>query len=242
MESRRSSFNNNNNNISSHWSHNTTNMIMKSFRLTGLFVVLILFGESLIQGSSHWSHRPNNGSFLTSSTPSASSLTELSSRVQDEDVATETESSPNHIVVTSEMEMDIPIQVCFDAFSDLPRQPSWSPWLHSVSYDEEKPHETIWKMRYLGLPISWRSISTNNSRPHLIEWKSIQGLKNFGRVDFTQLSDETTHMKLTLTFEVPRIAAHVLTRSSTTTRMVEDRMLRTTLQNFQRIVMENDMK
>ena len=212
--------------------------MMQSFRLTGLFILLLIFGESLIQGS-HL-NRPNDGSFLASS--GSPRLTEVASGLQDSDVATETENSRNHIVVTSEMEMDIPIQVCFDAFSDLPRQPTWSPWLHSVSYDENNPQETVWKMRYLGLPISWRSISTNNSRPHLIEWKSIKGLKNFGRVDFTQLSDQTTHMKLTLTFEVPRIAAHVLTQSSKTTRMVEDRMLRTTLVNFRNIVMENDMK
>jgi uncharacterized membrane protein len=169
-------------------------------------------------------------------------LNEVASSAQDEDVVTQAETPSNHIVVTSEMEMDIPIQVCFDAFSDLPRQPSWSPWLHSVSYDEKNPQETVWKMRYLGLPISWRSVSTNNKRPHVIEWKSIKGLKNFGRVDFTELTDQTTHMKLTLTFEVPPIAARVLTQSAKTTRMVEDRMLRTTLQNFRNVVLENDMK
>lgn len=233
MERHRSSFNNNK---SSHLSYNTTTMMLKSLRLTGLFVILLLPGESLIQGSHLY--RPN-GVTTSSASPR---LTEIASNLQDADVVADPESLSNRIVVTSEMEMDIPIQICFDAFSDLPRQPTWSPWLHSVSYDENNPHETVWKMRYLGLPISWRSISTNNRRPHLIEWKSIKGLKNFGRVDFTQVSEQTTHMKLTLTFEVPRIAARVLTKSTQTTRMVEDRMLRTTLQNFRNIVRENDMK
>jgi uncharacterized membrane protein len=217
-------------------SHKMTTMMLKSLRLTGLLVILLLPGESLIQGS--YLYRTNDAPRT-----SGSRLNEVASKAQEEDVVTQgTETPSNHIVVTSEMEMDIPIQVCFDAFSDLPRQPSWSPWLHSVSYDEKNPHETVWKMRYLGLPISWRSISTNNQRPHVIEWKSIKGLKNFGRVDFTQLTERTTHMKLTLTFEVPRIAAHVLTQSPKTTRMVEDRMLRTTLQNFRNVVLENDMK
>lgn len=203
---------------------------------TAMLGILLLPGESLIQGSTF--NRPKEASFLP--LPLRSQLTEIALNLQDEDTTEETRG--NYMVVTSEMEMDIPIQICYDAFSDLPRQPSWSPWLHSVTYDQENPLETVWKMRYLGLPISWRAISTNKSRPHLIEWKSIQGLKNFGRVDFTQLSDDTTHMKLTLTFELPRIIARVIEKSSRTTRMVENRMLRTTLQNFRNIVLENDMK
>lgn len=212
-------------------------MILKSFCFTGLLVILLLPGESLIRGSLLF--RPRKLSFIPSS--GRPQFTEVASHLQNEETEDEPESTMNRIVVSSEMEMDIPIHICYDAFSDLPRQPSWSPWLRSVSYDEDKPLETIWKMRYMGLPISWRSVSTNAQRPHLIEWKSIKGLKNFGRVDFTQISDTTTIMRLTLTFEIPRIAARLIEKSSTTTRMVENRMLRTTLQNFRNIVIENDM-
>ncbi len=38
------------------------------------------------------------------------------------------------IAVTATIDLPFSADTAFDAFSDLPRQPSWSSWLHSVSY------------------------------------------------------------------------------------------------------------
>ena len=48
--------------------------------------------------------------------------------------------SSNHkreIKVSASIQLPFEADVAFEAFSDLPRQPSWSSWLHSVSYIDE---------------------------------------------------------------------------------------------------------
>lgn len=43
----------------------------------------------------------------------------------------------NEIAVDAAIDLPFGAEIAFDAFSDLPRQPSWSSWLRSVSYIEE---------------------------------------------------------------------------------------------------------
>ena len=45
--------------------------------------------------------------------------------------------SNKEIAVTASISLPFDAEVAFDAFSDLTRQPSWSSWLHSVSYIDE---------------------------------------------------------------------------------------------------------
>jgi uncharacterized membrane protein len=152
-----------------------------------------------------------------------------------------------HVVVSTEMELPFPAHVAFDAFSDLPRQPSWSPWIHSVSYIDPptvEKRETKWKMKYMGVTLSWNAIQTELTRPNVIAWKSTNGLKNFGRVDFypTEGPEDFTIMKMTLTFVIPGPVARMFRKSDKVQGMVKNRMIVPTLVKFSEIVMENDMK
>lgn len=152
----------------------------------------------------------------------------------------------NHIVVSTEIELPFKAEIAFDAFSDLPRQPSWSPWLKSVSYldsPDVKNRETKWTMRYLGISLAWNCIHTQLERPYTIAWKSTKGLKNSGRVEFLKVKDsDSTIMKLTMTFVAPSFAARMCRRSSAIEEIVKNRMLNKTLVNFRDIVMEHDLK
>jgi uncharacterized membrane protein len=157
------------------------------------------------------------------------------------------ESKKGHVDITTELELPFPAQVAFDAFADLPRQPSWSPWLHSVSYIDPpsvENRETKWQLRYLGVRLSWNARNTQFVRPSVIEWKSTKGMKNFGRVDFltTPGREDCTLMKMTLTFVVPGPVSRVFRKSERIKGIVKRRMLEPTLTNFCSVVMANDMQ
>jgi uncharacterized membrane protein len=162
-------------------------------------------------------------------------------------VGDDNEPTKGRVDISTELELPFPMDVAFDAFSDLPRQPSWSPWLHSVAYvdpPEIENRETTWKLRYLGVRLSWNARNTKFERPNLIQWKSTSGMQNFGRVDFSpsKENDAFTLMKMTMSFVIPGPVGRMFQNSERIKGIVKKRMLEPTLTNFSTIVMENDMK
>ena len=150
------------------------------------------------------------------------------------------------IEVSAAIELPFPKHVAYDAFSDLSRQATYSPWLKSVEYIEGERNcvgsKTRWKLSYLGLRFTWKSISTLQD-PHngVIEWESITGLQNNGRVTFQELDNDRTFMNMTMSFTVPRIASRLLGPHKIAS-IVEKRILETTVCNFRQIVSDNDWK
>ena len=149
----------------------------------------------------------------------------------------------NHIEVSSQIELPFSAEIAFDAFSDLPRQSSWSPWLKSVQYVQEGSKETKWTMKsILGVSYSWNAISTKLERPYVIEWESSKGLRNWGRVEFVPQSADAAAMQLTLTFVAPRVVARFFqNRDGGLSQMVQNRIVGRTLRNFCQVVLEEDL-
>ena len=152
----------------------------------------------------------------------------------------------NHIEVSSQIDLPFSAEIAFDAFSDLPRQASWSPWLTSVKYVSQgssTPPETKWTMKsILGVSYSWNAISTRLERPYVIEWESSKGLKNWGRVEFVKQTAEATRMQLTLTFVAPRLVARFFqNQDGGLSRLVQQRIVGNTLRNFRRVVLDEDV-
>lgn len=150
------------------------------------------------------------------------------------------------IVVSAALELPFPKRVAYDAFSDLSRQSTYSPWLKSVEYIEGERNsvgsKTRWKLNYLGLRFTWKSISTlQDPQNGVIEWESITGLQNNGRVTFQELDNDRTFMNMTMSFTVPRIASRLLGPHKIAS-IVEKRILETTVCNFRQIVCDNDWK
>jgi uncharacterized membrane protein len=149
-------------------------------------------------------------------------------------------------VIYCRFEMDLPFstEVAFDAFSDLTRQPNWSRWLKSVEYMDSTKQRTLWKMRYMGLSTSWEAVSKRLARPNLIEWESVSGLKNYGSVEFMDHHSAPDHSRarMKIGFVVPRLFAKLLGDTSGATKIVEDKMLKSTLENFREDVLMNDLQ
>ena len=179
-----------------------------------------------------------------------------SSNVDADDLYAERE-----IVVSASINLPFSADVAFSAFADLPRQPSWSPWLYSVSFIEEESSETTytecgiplleteWVMRWKkAFRFSWKSQVRKFERPNMIQWESTSGLKNIGRVVFTEHEskesdgqDLNTDMLLEMKFVAPRVVASLMKRSDKISNFMENKMLNPTLANFRTIVMEEDL-
>jgi uncharacterized membrane protein len=119
-------------------------------------------------------------------------------------------------------------------------------------------------MSYLGLRYSWDAISTLQDRDNgIIEWKSITGLENEGRVEFLPVlseskEDATTssiggggggssacRMTMSMRFRLPRVVTRFIgagTNERGPARYIETHMLQKTLQNFRDMVHETDRR
>ena len=153
------------------------------------------------------------------------------------------------IDITSTLELPFPAEVAYDAFSDLPRQPSWSSWLRSVDYidddgsitDDPNSKSSLWTLRKAGIKFSWTAISTKNERPNLIKWESTSGLKNFGTVQFEKSTPTTTIMTMNLSFITPRVVAGLFNRSKSLQEFVRTKMIDTAMEKFRDVVLEADL-
>ena len=161
----------------------------------------------------------------------------LNKESKPEEVEIEKKSIKNQIEIASEINLPFSAEIAYDAFSDLSRQPMWSPWLRSVEYISQT--ETVWEMRrFLGLSYSWTALSTKTERPRLIEWESTKGLKNYGRVEFTQIAKHKSHMKVSLVFVVPKVVSRWMGENGRVARFVRVRMVQKSLRYFRDIVIE----
>ena len=165
-----------------------------------------------------------------------------------EDGENELESRPR-IDITSTLELPFPAEVAYDAFSDLPRQPSWSSWLRSVDYitddgsvtNDPNSKSSLWTLKKAGIKFSWTAISTKNERPNLIKWESTSGLKNFGTVQFEKSTPTTTTMTMNLSFVTPRVVAGLFNRSKSLKEFVRTKMIDTAMEKFRDVVLETDL-
>lgn len=158
------------------------------------------------------------------------------------------------IDITSSIELPFPAEAAYDAFSDLRRQPSWSPWLRSVEYinddgtvaDEKTTESSLWTLKMSGFKFSWTAIETKNERPNTIQWESTSGLKNFGTVRFEPMGDPSsptrTLMTMNLSFVTPMVIAALFRRSKKVQSIVEEKMIRTSMASFRDVVLEKDLK
>jgi uncharacterized membrane protein len=164
---------------------------------------------------------------------------------------TKTNTHRRGLEVASEIHLPFPMELAYDTFADVTRQPEWSPWLHSVEWiDEEKKHDehavqsksSKWTLQVLGVRYSWISIATTQDRPHIIEWESTSGLKNFGRVHIQPRvgphGEEQSFLSMSMTFVPPRLVAAVFRNTKALSRFMEQKMLKSSLEMFRDTVVE----
>ena len=101
-----------------------------------------------------------------------------------------------------QVEVEVPIDLAYDLWSDLTQMPRWMKWIESVEILPENPELSRWKLATTGFQFSWLSKILKVVPQQIIQWESIDGLPNKGAIRFY---DRKTYsiVKLTIAYNIP---------------------------------------
>lgn len=101
-----------------------------------------------------------------------------------------------------QVEVDIPIELSWDLWSDLEQMPRWMKWIDSVHVLEDNPELSRWKLATGGLEFSWLSRILKLVPNQIIQWESVDGLPNRGAVRFYDRHGSSI-VKLSVAYAIP---------------------------------------
>lgn len=103
----------------------------------------------------------------------------------------------------------------YELYSNLNEHPTWSPWLKDVGYNNNTGIST-WTLAYLGLSYSWHANNTIMDYPNTIQWETLDGLPNKGRVEFINMNRISSTVQTS-----NKVNTYVGDTNGTTTETVE---------------------
>jgi uncharacterized membrane protein len=103
-----------------------------------------------------------------------------------------------------QVEVEAPMELIWNLWSDLEQMPRWMKWIDSVKILEDNPELSQWKLSSNGFEFSWRSRILKQIPHQIIEWESVDGLPNRGAIRFYDRKT-TSVVKLTVAYAIPGI-------------------------------------
>lgn len=110
---------------------------------------------------------------------------------------------------TVQVEVETPIDVVWNLWSDLEQMPNWMKWIDSVKVLENNPDLSRWKLASGGFEFSWLSRITKLVPHQIIQWESVDGLPNRGAIRFYDQGDRSI-VKLTVAYGIPGILGKLM--------------------------------
>ncbi|AOY79599.1 SRPBCC family protein [Moorena producens JHB] len=108
-----------------------------------------------------------------------------------------------------QVEVEVPIELAWDLWSDLEQMPRWMKWIDSVEVLKEDPDLSRWKLASTGFEFSWLSRIMKLVPHQIIQWESVDGLPNRGAVRFYDRKDSSI-VKLTIAYGIPGILGQLM--------------------------------
>lgn len=108
-----------------------------------------------------------------------------------------------------QVEVDAPIDLVWNLWSDLEQMPRWMKWIESVKIQPDNPELSRWKLNTGGLEFSWLSRILKMVPHQIIEWESVDGLPNRGAIRFYDRKD-CSIVKLTVAYAIPGILGKIM--------------------------------
>ena len=107
-----------------------------------------------------------------------------------------------------------PAEQVWKVWSDLDAMPLWMSWIESVkTIDEETstlPDLTEWTLAANGFRFKWKARIIERIDAQKLQWESVGGLPTKGSVRFYQEEERLTIVKLSVTYELPKILAPLM--------------------------------
>ena len=111
-----------------------------------------------------------------------------------------------HTVTT---EVKAPVDQVWSVWSDLEAMPYWMRWIESVKTTED-PEITDWTLAAQGFRFNWKARITQRVEAQQLHWESVGGLPTKGAVRFYPGDGALTVVKLTVSYELPKVLAPLM--------------------------------
>ncbi len=140
-----------------------------------------------------------------------------------------------HTITT---DINSPVEVVWNVWSDLDAMPLWMTWIESVKTidDETKvlPDLTEWTLAANGFRFKWKAKINQRIEKENLQWESIGGLPTKGCVNFHPKSNNETIVKLKISYELPKMIARLMEQNLLGNLVTNE--LQTNLDNFKNLV------
>jgi uncharacterized membrane protein len=110
---------------------------------------------------------------------------------------------------TVQIEVDVPIELAWNLWSDLEQMPRWMKWIDSVEVLKDNPELSRWKLASGSFHFSWLSRILKLVPQQIIQWESVDGLPNRGAVRFYDRHGGSI-VKLTVAYAIPGILGKLM--------------------------------
>ncbi|GBF82615.1 SRPBCC family protein [Aphanothece sacrum] len=101
-----------------------------------------------------------------------------------------------------QIEVNVPIDLVWNLWSDLEQMPRWMKWIDSVKILEENPELSRWKLASSGFEFTWLSKILKIVPHQIIQWESVDGLPNRGAIRFYDRQNSSI-VRLTVAYDIP---------------------------------------
>jgi uncharacterized membrane protein len=110
---------------------------------------------------------------------------------------------------TVQVEVEVPIDLVWNLWSDLEQMPNWMKWIESVSILEDNPELSRWKLASGAFQFSWLSRIVKVVPHQIIQWESVDGLPNRGAIRFYDRHGSSI-VKMTFGYGIPGILGQLM--------------------------------
>ena len=108
-----------------------------------------------------------------------------------------------------EIEVNAPIDLVWNLWSNLEEMPKWMKWIDSVEVLADNPELSRWKLATGGWEFSWLSRITNLVSHQIIQWESVDGLPNRGAVRFYDRKTSSI-VRLSVAYSIPGVLGQIM--------------------------------
>ena len=105
--------------------------------------------------------------------------------------------------------INAPVDVVWLVWSDLESMPLWMRWIESVKTLDD-PDLTEWTLAAQGFRFQWKARITQRVEAQQLHWESVGGLPTKGAVRFYPETADRTVVKLSVSYELPRVLAPLM--------------------------------
>jgi uncharacterized membrane protein len=116
---------------------------------------------------------------------------------------------PDWLEHSVQVEVEAPIDLVWNLWSDLEQMPRWMKWIDSVKVVEGQPELSRWKLNTGGLEFSWLSRNIKVVPQQIIQWESVGGLPNQGAIRFYDRKGSSI-VKLSIAYAIPGILGKIM--------------------------------